>query len=140
MTSMESYSTVRAGSFGDRFAAVLGLALALAVLGLSFRCAVGAACLARRRGTAPLAPERAEALVAAVRHTGRMWPFRVACAETSLASVLAAALLGRRLDWCLGVQFSPPPTAYHAWAALPEGQPVGEYTEGGWHYRAALVI
>ncbi|GAA4914153.1 hypothetical protein ACFPM3_22975 [Streptomyces coeruleoprunus] len=34
-------------------------------------------------------------------HTARWWPGRAACMETSLGAVLAAALFGRRLDWCL---------------------------------------
>ncbi len=140
MTTMESYSTVRTGPFRDRLAAAMGLALALVLLGLPFRYTVRAARLARRAGRRPIAPDRAEALVAAVRHTGRLWPVRAACAEISLGSVLAAALLGRRLDWCLGVRFSPPPTEYHAWAAIPGSGPVGEYTEAGWHHYAALVI
>ncbi|MBF6048149.1 lasso peptide biosynthesis B2 protein [Streptomyces sp. NRRL B-1677] len=118
----------------------MGLALALVLLALPFRYTVRAARLARRAGRRAIAPDRAEALVAAVRHTGRLWPVRAACAEISLGSVLAAALLGRRLDWCLGVRFSPPPTEYHAWTAIPGGGPVGEYTEAGWHHYAALVI
>ncbi len=48
--------------------------------------------------------------------------------ENSLGAMLAAALLGRRLDWRLGVRFAPPPTEYHAWASLPDDSPVGKYT------------
>ncbi|MFI1184436.1 lasso peptide biosynthesis B2 protein [Streptomyces sp. NPDC020799] len=140
MTTMESFSTTRTGPFRDRLAAATGLALALVLLALPFRHTVRAARLARRTGRRPIAPERAEALVAAVRHTGRLWPVRAACTEISLGTVLAAALLGRRLDWCLGVRFCPPPVEYHAWAALPGGGPVGEYTQAGWHHYTALVI
>ncbi|CAM5615517.1 hypothetical protein SGLAM104S_02830 [Streptomyces glaucescens] len=39
--------------------------------------------------------------------------------ETSLGAVLAATPLGRRLDWCLGARFAPPPVEYYAWAELP---------------------
>ncbi|MDT0447770.1 lasso peptide biosynthesis B2 protein [Streptomyces hesseae] len=137
---MESYSTVRTGLFRDRLAAAMGLALALALLGLPFCFTVRAARIARRAGRRPIGHDRAEALVAAVRHTGRLWPVRAACVEISLGAVLAAALLGCRLNWCLGVRFSPPPTEYHAWAGLPGGGPVGEYTEAGWHHYTALVI
>ncbi|MBH1934528.1 lasso peptide biosynthesis B2 protein [Streptomyces sp. AV19] len=137
---MESYSTARTGPFRDRLAAAAGLALALVLLALPFRWTVRAARWARRAGRRPIAPDRAEALVTAVRHTGRLWPVRAACAEISLGAVLAAALLGRRLDWCLGVRFSPPPVEYHAWAALPGGSPVGEYAQAGWHHYTALVI
>ncbi|WP_242705445.1 MULTISPECIES: lasso peptide biosynthesis B2 protein [Streptomyces] len=137
---MESFSTARTGRFRDRLAAAMGLALALALLALPFRHTVRAARWARRAGRRPLDRERAEELVAAVRHTGRLWPVRAACMETSLGAMLAAALLGRRLDWCMGVRFSPPPTEYHAWASLPEDGPVGEYTEAGWHHYVALTI
>ncbi|MFJ6464375.1 hypothetical protein ACIQM0_25655 [Streptomyces sp. NPDC091387] len=57
-----------------------------------------------------------------------------------LGAVLAAALMGRRLNWCLGARFSPPPVEYHAWAELPGHGPVGEYTEAGWHHHTALTI
>lgn len=146
MTSMEAYSTVRTGTYCQRLAAAAGLALALVLLHLPlcrrarFRYTVRGARLARRIGRRDLDPARAEALVDAVRHTARLWPGRAACMETSLGAVLAAALLGRRLNWCLGVRFSPPPVEYHAWAELPGGGPVGEYTADGWHHRAALKI
>ncbi|MFC8794980.1 lasso peptide biosynthesis B2 protein [Streptomyces cinereoruber] len=96
--------------------------------------------LARRVGRRPLGPASAEALMGAVRHAARWWPGRAACMETSLGAVLAAALLGRRLDWCLGARFAPPPVEYHAWAELPDHGPVGEYTLGGWHHHTALTI
>ncbi|MET9293321.1 lasso peptide biosynthesis B2 protein [Streptomyces sp. NPDC003077] len=140
MTSIEAYATTRTGTFPERLAAAVGLLLALALLRLPFRHTVRAVRWARRAGRRPLAPERAEALIAAVRHAGHLWPVRCACAETSLGAVLAAALLGRRLAWCLGARFAPPPTAYHAWAEVPGHGPVGEYTTGGWHHHAALVI
>ncbi|MGO4750785.1 lasso peptide biosynthesis B2 protein [Streptomyces sp. 2MCAF27] len=140
MTSMEAYSTVRTGTRLERCAAAVGLALALVLLRLPFRHTVRAVRWARRAGRRPLTAAKAEALVIAVRHTGRLWPGRAACLETSLGAVLAAALLGRRLNWCLGARFSPPPVEYHAWAELPDGGPVGEYTEAGWHHHTALTI
>ncbi|UKY47815.1 lasso peptide biosynthesis B2 protein [Streptomyces inhibens] len=140
MTSMEAYATVRTGTFLERCAAAAGLALALVLLRLPFRHTTRAVRFAWRAGCRPLTVARAEALVEAVRHTARLWPGRAACMETSLGAVLAAALLGGRLHWCLGVRFSPPPTEYHAWAELPEDGPVGEYTEAGWHHHTALTI
>lgn len=140
MTSMEAYSTVRAGSFRERFAAAAGLTLALVLLRLPFRWTVRAVRRARRLGRRPMSSAQAEVIVSAVRHTARLWPGRAACMETSLGAVLAAALLGRRLDWCLGARFSPPPVEYHAWAALPDDGPVGEYTAAGWHHHAALTV
>ncbi|WP_274919418.1 lasso peptide biosynthesis B2 protein [Streptomyces sp. WZ-12] len=146
MTSIEAYSTTRSGTYPERCAAAAGLALALVLLHLPvrrhlrFRYTLRAARLARRAGRRPLDPTRAQELVDAVRHTARWWPGRAACMETSLGAVLAAALLGRRLNWCLGARFCPPPVEYHAWAELPGTGPVGEYTLGGWHHRTALSI
>ncbi|MGA5497679.1 lasso peptide biosynthesis B2 protein [Streptomyces cinereoruber] len=137
---MEAYTTVRAGTVLERAAATVALALALVLLRLPFRHTARAARLARRVGRRPLGPASAEALVGAVRHAARWWPGRAACMETSLGAVLAAALLGRRLDWCLGARFAPPPVEYHAWAELPDHGPVGEYTLGGWHHHTALTI
>lgn len=137
---MEAYSTIRVGTRHERLAAVSGLVLALVLLHLPFRHTVRAARLARRIGRRRLTEARAEVLVAAVRHTARLWPGRAACMEVSLGAALAAALLGRRLNWCVGARFSPPPTEYHAWVELPEQGPVGEYTVGGWHHHTALTI
>ncbi|QKV97877.1 lasso peptide biosynthesis B2 protein [Streptomyces sp. NA02950] len=137
---MEAYSTTRSGTLGERLAAAAGLVLALVLLKLPFRHTVHAARLARRLDRRDLDAARAEALIGAVRHTARLWPGRAACMETSLGAVLAAALLGRRLNWCLGVRFSPPPVEYHAWADLPGHGPVGEYTAAGWHHHTALTI
>lgn len=72
MTSMEAYSTVRTGTFTERLAAAAGLALALVLLRMPFRHVVRAARFARRVGRRPLDVARAEALVSAVRHTGRL--------------------------------------------------------------------
>ena len=140
MTSMESYSTIRTGTYPERLAAGAGLALALVLLRLPFRHTVRAARLARRAGRRPLDTARAEALVGAVRHAARLWPGRAACMETSLGAVLAAALLGHRLNWCLGARFSPPPVEYHAWVDLPEHGPVGEYTAARWHHQTAFTV
>jgi hypothetical protein len=140
VTSMEAYSTVRTGTFAERLAAAAGFALALVLLKLPFRHTVRAVRLTRRLGRRDLDTARAEALVGAVRHTARWWPGRAACMETSLGAVLAAALLCRRLDWCLGARFAPPPVEYHAWAELPGHGPVGEYTAAGWHHNTALTI
>ncbi|MGM9333634.1 lasso peptide biosynthesis B2 protein [Streptomyces murinus] len=140
MTTNEAWSTVRTGTFAERAAATTGVLLALLLLKLPFRHTARTVRCARKIGRRAPATARAETLVAAVRHAGRWWPGRVACLETSLGAVLAAALLGQRLDWCLGVRFTPPPVEYHAWAALPDGGPVGEYAAAGWHHQTALTI
>ncbi|MCX4676730.1 lasso peptide biosynthesis B2 protein [Streptomyces sp. NBC_01433] len=140
MTTNEAWSTARTGTFGERVAALTGLLLALLLLRLPFRYTVRAVRWARIVGRRPAGRAQGEVLVLAVRHAGRWWPGRVACMETSLGAVLAASLLGQRLDWCLGVRFTPPPVEYHAWAALPDAGPVGEYTAAGWHHHTALTI
>ncbi|MFH8993216.1 lasso peptide biosynthesis B2 protein [Streptomyces sp. NPDC017940] len=137
---MEAYSTTRSGTYRERLAAAAGVVLALVLLRLPFRHTVRAVRLARKAGRRELDLARAEVLVSAVRHTARMWPGRAACMETSLGSALAAALLGQRLDWCLGARFAPPPVEYHAWPELPGHGPVGEYTASGWHHYTALTI
>ncbi|MGD9486043.1 lasso peptide biosynthesis B2 protein [Streptomyces sp. TRM70308] len=140
MTSMEAYKSVRVGSFLERLAAATGLTLSLALLRLPFRHTVHVVRLARQIGCHRLDVTQAEVLVDAVQHAARLWPGRMACMETSLGTVLAAALLGRRLNWVLGARFSPPPVEYHAWVELPDQGPVGEYTAAGWHHHAALTV
>ncbi|WP_240981644.1 MULTISPECIES: lasso peptide biosynthesis B2 protein [unclassified Streptomyces] len=140
MSSMEAYSTSRTGSTVERAAAVVGFAAALVLLRFPFRRTARAVRIARWLGRRPVAPARAEAVVEAVRHAARWWPGRAACLETSLSAVLAVALLGGRLDWCVGARFVPPPVEYHAWVELPGHGPVGEYTAGGWHHLPALKI
>lgn len=140
MTSMEAYSTIRTGTLAERAAAALGLALALVLLRLPFRHTVRAARTARRIGRRRLTPAQAEALLGAVRHTGRHWPGRLACVETSLGSMLAAAVLGHCLEWHLGARFSPPPVEFHAWVEVPGHGPVGEFTMAGWYHHTALTI
>ncbi|UCM90416.1 lasso peptide biosynthesis B2 protein [Streptomyces marincola] len=139
MTSIESYRTVRAGTPRQRAVAWLGLAAAVLLLRLPFRWTVRAARTARFIGRRPLPAERAQVMVEAVRHAGRGWPVRVACLESSLGAVLACALCGRRLAWCVGARVAPP-VEYHAWARIPGDEPVGEYVGDGWHYLPALEI
>ncbi|WP_103529778.1 lasso peptide biosynthesis B2 protein [Streptomyces sp. SM12] len=140
MTTIETWEPGRAGPAGHQFRAWLGLLAAVALLRLlPFRYVTRTARLARRFGRRPMFPERAEAMVDAVRWAGRRWPVRVACMETSLGAVLACALAGERLTWCVGARVAPP-VEYHAWASLPGGGPVREYTRGGWHYLPALKI
>jgi hypothetical protein len=139
VTTIESYTTTRAGTRRQRAAAWLGLAAAVVLLRLPFRWTVRAARMARLAGRRPLPIDQAAVMVEAVRHAGRRWPTRIACMESSLGAVLACALCGRRLTWCLGVRLGLP-VEYHAWAALPTAGPVGEYTADGWHHHSALEI
>ena len=56
---------------------------------------------------------RAAQFVDAVSRAADHYPGRAACLERSLASVLLAALVRSRLDWCLGS--IPDPYRFHAW-------------------------
>lgn len=98
---------------GSRLRARLALALALLVLCLPFAWAVKISRVARLRARGPATPEEAQAFLAAVQHVARRRPTRVACLETSLATVFAAALARRHLDWVLGV--AEDPYRFHAW-------------------------
>jgi hypothetical protein len=140
VTSTEAYRPVRTGTRRERVAAAAGLALAVLLLRLPFRHTVRAARWARLAGRRPLDLPRAEALASAIRHAGRWWPGRIACLERSLGTMLAAALLGRELTWCLGARLAPPPTEYHAWVERPGHGPVAEHTTAGWHHHAALRV
>ncbi|MEV8060944.1 lasso peptide biosynthesis B2 protein [Streptomyces antimycoticus] len=125
---------------GQRIASAAGLYGALVLLALPFSIAVRAARTARLVGRRPLTARDGQQLVEAVKWAGRRMPHRLACQETSLAAMLAAALCGRRLTWCVGVRFTPPPIEFHAWVALDNGDPVGEDTTAGWHHRPAVQI
>jgi hypothetical protein len=124
----------------QRIAATAGLYAALALLILPFPLVMRAARLARRFGRRPLGEHDGEQLVQAVRWAGRRLPKRLACLEGSLGAMLAAAFCGRRLLWCIGVRFTPPPIEFHAWVVLTDGRPVGEDTTAGWHHHSALTI
>lgn len=70
---------------------------------------------------------------------GRVYIGRVACLELSLATVLAEARQGRRVDWAIGM--APDPRTVHNWPEIG-GQPIrsefddviqGKYTKiGSW--------
>lgn len=86
---------------------------------------------------APLTAERAATIVAAVHVAARWYPCRAACLELSLASVFLAALLRRRLDWCLGAATDP--YRFHAWVETG-GQPVPGPWESTQHARYLRVL
>lgn len=64
----------------------------------------------------------AEEMVHAVRHFGFL-PVRMACLESSVATVVALALQGRSVTWHHGVRCDP--IVLHAWVSL-DGAPVAE--------------
>ncbi|MFE0043684.1 lasso peptide biosynthesis B2 protein [Streptomyces albireticuli] len=102
----------------DRLVAGIALALSLAMSRWPLRRRIAAVRLLR--GLPYASHARLEALYTAVLAViPSWWPGRVACMEISLATVLAAALTGRRARWVLGARFLP--DAAHAWAEVPGG-------------------
>ncbi|MGR3932990.1 lasso peptide biosynthesis B2 protein [Streptomyces sp. BRA346] len=102
----------------DRLVAAVALACSLTVSPLPLRWKLAAVRLLRGLPYARLA--RLEALYTAVLAViPSWWPGRIACAELSLATVIATALTGRQARWVHGARFLP--HAAHAWAEVPEG-------------------
>ena len=66
--------------------------------------------------------ESVEETMNAIRHFGFL-PGRIACLESSVATVVALALSGRSVTWHHGVRCDP--LVLHAWASL-DGVPVSE--------------
>lgn len=108
-----------------RIAAAAAFPIALVLLRLPFRTTTR---LVTRYKAAKSAATDAEALAAlgGAHWVGRHYPGRVACLEVSLTAVLAAALLGTRLDWCFG--FAVDPYSFHAWIEVT-GRPVNHPTD-----------
>ncbi|GAB3117736.1 hypothetical protein GCM10027160_28700 [Streptomyces calidiresistens] len=109
-----------------RVPAAVALAVALVAGRLPLRHRIRLVrCVRALPYAAPARLEQLHAAVLAVRPT--WWPGRIACLETSLAMVIAAALTGRRARWVLGARFLP--HAAHAWAEVP-GAAVGRDEQG----------
>jgi hypothetical protein len=108
--------------------AILGLLITLGVLHTG-KASRGLQRLTRlvqcatARAPANVTTSEAEAAIAAVRHTARFWPVRVACLEESAAATVALALTGRRATWCHGLAADP--IALHAWIEV-NSTPVAE--------------
>lgn len=115
-----------AATTGHRHRLVTAVAFLLAVvlLRLPFRIQTRTVTALKRRFTHRTATER-ETLcgLATTRLVSKHYPGRVACLELSLTTVLAAVLLGRRIDWCFG--YATDPRRFHAWVAV-DGVPVTE--------------
>lgn len=106
----------------DRIVGAVSLVAAYLLLRLPFPAATKAVEFLGR-GAPPASLREGESFVAAVRRAAHWFPGRAACLETSLGTVLAARLHGRRLDWCIGARTLP--YAAHAWVEA-EQQPIGE--------------
>jgi hypothetical protein len=101
--------------------------LALVLLRLRFRVSTNVvATLKRRLANRDATVPEAFHQLAAARLVTRRYPGRVACLELSLTTVLAAALLRRRIDWCFG--FATDPQRFHSWIEVA-GAPVTERTD-----------
>ena len=97
--------------------ALVFLLTADVLLRCSFRRSVALVRLSRRSWCRSAWPAgRASETVEAVRQAARWYPGRAACLERSLAAVLLAIAVRRRLDWCLGAV--PDPYRFHAWVAV----------------------
>lgn len=108
----------------DRLAAAAALALAtVLVRAAPLRLTLALARVAKRCTFRPATAEEATRTVAARDWTSRFLPGRAACLELSLAALLASALHGRSVDWCVGCRFDP--CESHAWIET-EVQAVGE--------------
>ncbi|MGA4846628.1 lasso peptide biosynthesis B2 protein [Streptomyces sp. G5(2025)] len=116
----------------DRLVASVALALSLAVSPLPLRWKVAA--VRRLRGLPYARLARLEALHLAVQAViPSWWPGRIACAEISLATVIATALTGCQARWVHGARFMP--HAAHAWAEVPEGavgRDIGDAVDRPW--------
>lgn len=97
----------------DTIAATCALPIALALLRLPFGTCVYVITHIGRRTRREANFEEAQAAVAASHHAARWYPGRAACLEISLTAVIAAALRGCHLRWCLGT--ADDPRRFHAW-------------------------
>ncbi len=115
-----------------RLVAAVALPLSLALSKAPLRWRIAAVRQVRHLPYAT--PERLDALyTAATAVVPWWWPGRVACMEISLATVIAAALTGRRARWVLGARFRP--DAAHAWAEVPggaAGRDIGDAVDRPW--------
>lgn len=93
----------------------------LRLLPLRVVLAVTRALNGRAREFAPA--DEALAQVRTVRRAAAWWPGRAACLEISLTTTWLAALRGRAVVWCHGVQVHP--YTFHAWVEV-DGAPVDE--------------
>ncbi|WP_454860785.1 lasso peptide biosynthesis B2 protein [Promicromonospora soli] len=100
------------------------LVLVIATLRLlPFRVALAATRHLNGRAREVATSDEALAVVRAARLAAAWWPGRAACLEISLTATWLAALRGRALGWCHGVQVHP--YTFHAWVEA-DGVPVDE--------------
>lgn len=85
----------------------------------------------------PSTIEEAAAATTAIRSASVLYLGRVACLESSLATVLVCALHRREVDWYIGVRTLP--YASHAWIEVG-GRTVGEFPETIGAYKPILVV
>ncbi|WP_066364521.1 lasso peptide biosynthesis B2 protein [Herbidospora mongoliensis] len=105
------------------------LVVAAVLLLLPFKVAHRVA-LRAGRGRPALDSVRARRMVAEVGRAAGWFPGRAACLQISLATVLWAGFLRRRVDWCFGVL--PDPYTFHAWIEA-DGERVTTGDEPAYH-------
>lgn len=100
------------------------LVLVIAALrALPLRAVLATTTYLNNRVHASASQDEALAVVRATRQAAAWWPGRAACLEISLTAAWLAALQGRTVTWCHGVQVRP--YTFHAWVEA-DGLPVGE--------------
>ena len=99
---------------GNRVSAVVGLLVSLLLLKFPLRVPITVVLrLKQRLAHRPATMSEGLAVLKAVHAVSRWFPWRVACMELSLTTVLMGAVRGRELDWCFG--HSRDPLTFHSW-------------------------
>ena len=112
------------GVHRHRLVTAVAFVFALVLLRIPFRLQTKAVTVLKRVFTRRVATEEeGRCGLATARFVTKYFPGRVACLELSLTAVLAAILLGRRIEWCFG--YATDPQRFHAWIAV-DGTPVTE--------------
>jgi transglutaminase superfamily protein len=131
----ESYDT-KGASLAYKIACAVALPVALLLTCLPFGATLAVIRLSKRLQRRPLTVEGAKMLAKVVRRFGRYYFGRAACLEVSLGTLLAAAMLGYRLDWCLGIRFNP--VGSHAWVQVGEQRILEQ--SGTWPYQIIVSV
>lgn len=106
----------------DHLAVATALPVALLLLSLPFRFAVGTVRLVKKHWTAtPANKDEVLAVIGACHAAARYYPGRFACLQVSLTCVLALALRRRAAGWVFGA--STDPLSFHSWVEI-DGEPI----------------
>ncbi|MEV6986661.1 lasso peptide biosynthesis B2 protein [Sphaerisporangium sp. NPDC051017] len=123
MSSHMVLPAVERVSAADRLVGLAAFTAGIVLLSLPFSRMVRVIAWIKRHRPRPATPQEARTAAAAARWAGQWFPGRAACLENSVAAVLAAAIRGRAVHWCVGGRLAPYST--HAWIETDTG-PAGE--------------